>query len=53
MTAVTGQKIFLNFYSSALAARLFFLVHNQFDLPFDLTDADFLIFGHTHRYTFL
>lgn len=52
MTAATGQKIFLNFYSSALAARLFFLVHNQFDLPFDLTDADFLIFGHTHHYTF-
>ena len=25
--------------------------NNKADLPFDLTDADFIIFGHTHVFT--
>ena len=40
------------FLQFRISGKTFFLVHNQFDLPFDLTDADFLIFGHTHHYTF-
>lgn len=40
------------FLQFRIGGKTFFLVHNQFDLPFDLTDADFLIFGHTHHYTF-
>lgn len=35
------------FLQFRIGGKTFFLVHNQFDLPFDLTDADFLIFGHT------
>lgn len=31
-----------------LNGKMFFLVHNRADLPFDLTDADFVIYGHTH-----
>lgn len=30
--------------------KIFYIVHNKLDLPFDLTDADFVIFGHTHCY---
>ena len=30
--------------------KIFYIVHNKQDLPFDLTDADFVIFGHTHCY---
>ena len=41
------------FLQFRIGGKTFFLVHNQFDLPFDLTDADFLIFGHTHHYTFI
>lgn len=41
------------FLQFRIGGKTFFLVHNQFDLPFDLTDADFLIFGHTHHYTFM
>ena len=40
------------FLQFRIGGKTFFLVHNQFDLPFDLPDADFLIFGHTHHYTF-
>ena len=31
-----------------LGGKLFYLVHNRADLPFDLTDADFIVYGHTH-----
>lgn len=33
-----------------LGGKMFYIVHNKFDLPFDLTDADFVIFGHTHQF---
>lgn len=39
------------FVSVPIGGKLFYLVHNRADLPFDLTDADFIIFGHTHVYT--
>ena len=37
------------FVSVPINGKLFYLVHNKADLPFDLTDADFIIFGHTLR----
>ena len=40
------------FLSVPSGGNRFFIVHNQNDLPFDLTDADFVVFGHTHRYTY-
>lgn len=39
------------FMKVPIGGRLFYVVHNKSDLPFDLTDADFIIFGHTHCYT--
>ena len=39
------------FVSVPIGGKLFYLVHNKADLPFDLTDADFVIFGHTHVFT--
>ncbi len=39
------------FLTVPIGGRLFYVVHNRSDLPFDLTDADFIIFGHTHCYT--
>ena len=39
------------FVSVPIGGKLFYLVHNKADLPFDLTDADFIIFGHTHVFT--
>lgn len=40
-----------DFLQVPIGGKRFFIVHNQADLPFDLTDADYIIFGHTHRYT--
>lgn len=34
-----------------IGRKMFYIIHNRSDLPFDLTDADFVIFGHTHCYT--
>ena len=39
------------FLTVPIGGKLFYVVHNRSDLPFDLTDADFVIFGHTHCYT--
>lgn len=39
------------FLQIPIGGKLFYLIHNKNDLPFDLTDADFVIFGHTHQYT--
>ncbi len=39
------------FISVPIAGKRFYIAHNQYDFPFDKTDADFLIFGHTHCYT--
>ena len=39
------------FLSVPIGGKLFYLVHNRADLPFDLTDADFVVFGHTHVFT--
>lgn len=36
------------FMQVPLGGKLFYLVHNKADLPFDLTDADFIVYGHTH-----
>lgn len=36
------------FMPVVIGGKMFYLVHNRMDLPFDLTDADFVIFGHTH-----
>ena len=33
-----------------IQGKIFYIVHNKMDLPFDLTEADFVIFGHTHCY---
>lgn len=38
------------FLQVPIGGKLFYIVHNKSDLPFDLTDADFVIFGHTHQY---
>lgn len=38
------------FLTVPIGGRIFFLVHDKNDLPFDLTDADFIIFGHSHRF---
>lgn len=29
----------------------FYLIHNRMDLPFQLTETDIVVFGHTHQYT--
>lgn len=39
------------FLQVPIGGKLFYIIHDKNDLPFDLTDADFVIFGHTHRYT--
>lgn len=39
------------FLQVPIGGKIFFIVHNRSDLPFDLTDADFVLFGHTHCYT--
>lgn len=36
------------FLQVPLGGKIFFIVHNRFDLPFELTGADFIISGHTH-----
>lgn len=40
------------FLSVPIEGKIFYIIHNRSDLPFDLTDADFVIFGHTHCYTY-
>ena len=40
------------FMQVPLGGKLFYLVHNRADLPFDLTDADYVIYGHTHVYEY-
>lgn len=44
-------KFVPEFLQVPIGGKLFYIVHNKSDLPFDLTDADFVIFGHTHCYT--
>lgn len=44
-------KYLPEFLQVPIGDKIFFIVHNQRDLPYDLTDADFIIFGHTHQYT--
>lgn len=39
------------FLTVPIGGKIFYIIHNKSDLPFDLTDADFVIFGHTHCYT--
>lgn len=39
------------FLTVPIGGKIFFITHNKNDLPFDLTDADFIIFGHTHHFT--
>ena len=36
------------FLAVPIGGKMFYLVHNQMDLPLDLSDADFVIYGHTH-----
>lgn len=43
-------KFLPEFLSVPIGGRIFYIVHNRYDLPFDLTDADFIIYGHTHYY---
>lgn len=38
------------FLTVPIGGKIFYIIHNKSDLPFDLTDADFVIFGHTHCY---
>ena len=38
------------FLQVPIGGKIFFIVHNKSDLPFDLTDADFIIYGHTHQF---
>lgn len=40
------------FLSVPIGGKIFYIVHNQSDLPFDLTEADFVVFGHTHCYNY-
>lgn len=44
-------KFIPEFLQVPIGGKLFYIIHNKSDLPFDLTDADFVIFGHTHCYT--
>ena len=39
------------FLAVPIGGKMFYLVHNQMDLPYDLTDADFIVYGHTHVFT--
>lgn len=45
-------KYLPEFLQVPIGGKRFYIVHNKSDLPFDLTDADFIIFGHTHCYTY-
>jgi hypothetical protein len=40
------------FLSVPIGGKIFFIAHNQYDFPCDITDADFLIYGHTHVYAY-
>ena len=40
------------FLAVPIGGKMFYLVHNQMDLPYDLTDADFIVYGHTHVCTY-
>ncbi len=33
-----------------LGGKMFYIAHNKYDLPSNLTCADFVIFGHTHQF---
>lgn len=33
-----------------IGGKIFYIVHNKCDLPENLSEADFVICGHTHRY---
>lgn len=33
-----------------IAGKIFYIIHKQCDLPRDRSDADFIIFGHTHQF---
>lgn len=44
-------KYLPEFLTAPIGGKIFYIIHNKSDLPFDLTDADFVIFGHTHVYT--
>ena len=35
----------------ALGGLVFFLVHNQKDVPADLSGVDVVVFGHSHKYS--
>ena len=39
------------FMPVVIGGKMFYLVHNRADLPLDLTDADFIIYGHTHIFS--
>ena len=38
------------FLSVPIGGKIFYIVHDRYDLPYDLSEADFIIFGHTHCY---
>lgn len=35
----------------SIGGKIFYIVHRQSRLPMDISEADFIIFGHTHHYT--
>ena len=35
-----------------LNGKVFYVVHDSTELPFDLTDIDFIIYGHSHHYEY-
>lgn len=37
--------------SFRIGGRMFYLLHNVSQLPFQLPETDFVIYGHTHHYT--
>lgn len=38
------------FLSVPIGGKIFYVVHDRYNLPYDLSEADFIIFGHTHCY---
>lgn len=38
------------FLSVSIGGKNFYIVHDRYDLPLDLSGIDFIIFGHTHCY---
>lgn len=44
-------KYLPEFLQVSIGGKIFFIIHDEMELTADVTQADFVIFGHTHHFT--